>query len=146
MPRRTGRVLLGVATALLLVFSAAALNADGERFEEASGTADLDHYDGANRYDGVVDVYPYDANGHPLSGVRLYDQNGRPIVLGDPFRCLNPLARRRAADGSELNKIDLLGRGYPLCPPTGWAPSATAGPQPGPQPSLSPAPQPSPTR
>lgn len=33
----------------------------------------------------VENVYPYDATGHPLTGVQLYDQNGRPLeVTRDP--------------------------------------------------------------
>lgn len=142
--RRTGLVVLAIATVFLLMFAAAAALGWGqEPFAPAADTAEIERYGGADRYDGVVDVYPYDAQGHPLSGVRLYDQNGVPIVLGDPFRCLNRLDKPRIIDRSDLNKIvPAFGRGYPLCPPNGWAPSGTTGPQPSPAPS----PQPSPTR
>jgi hypothetical protein len=149
--RPAGRLVLGVATVFLLVFGAAALNLGRERFEPTAGSVDIDRYESTDRYGGVVDVYPYDANGHPLSGVTLYDQNGVPILLGDPFRCLDPLEKPRIADRSALTKVGpAFGRGYPLCPPTGWAPSSPAGPQPSPSasppPSPQPIPQPSPNR
>lgn len=131
--RPTGRAVLAVATVFLLVFAVAALNFNRQQFEPAASTVD--------RYDGVIDVYPYDANGRPLQGVHLYDQNGVPIVLGNPFRCLQPRDKPQVLPG--LDKIDLdWGRGYPLCPPIGWSPSGTTVPQPGP----SPAPQPQPSR
>jgi hypothetical protein len=142
-----GRVVLAVATVFLLVFAVAVLNPGRERFETTAGLADVYLSDGPNRFDGVVDVYPYDANGHPLSGVRLYDQNGQPIVLGDPFRCLTPQAKPRVFDRSGPDKFgSAFSHGYPLCPPTGWAPSGPAGSQPSSGPSPQPVPQPSPTR
>lgn len=34
----------------------------------------------------VSNVFPYDAQGNPLSGVRLYDQSGRPLIVGPDGR------------------------------------------------------------
>ncbi|HWG94037.1 MAG TPA: hypothetical protein VNU66_07440 [Mycobacteriales bacterium] len=55
-------------------------------------------------YDGpVTDVYPYAADGTPLEGVLLYDQDGRPLrpSVQEWFadRCRRVLAQPRAADG-----------------------------------------------
>ncbi|MEV4618871.1 hypothetical protein AB0J74_09230 [Asanoa sp. NPDC049573] len=40
-----------------------------------------------NPYEYVQDVYVYDANGNPLTNVSLFDQDGNPIRMGDPYRC-----------------------------------------------------------
>ncbi|MGE5830194.1 MAG: hypothetical protein ACM30G_17800, partial [Micromonosporaceae bacterium] len=141
--RPTGRVVLAAASVLLLVFAVAALNLSGQRFEPAASTVDP--------YDGVVDVYPYDADGHPLSGVRLYDQDGSPIMIGDPFRCPQSVPKPHAFGRSELYRYKIgpaFDRGYPLCPPTGWAPSTgpQRSPSPAPSPEPSPQPRPSPSR
>src|SRR5690606_11086939 len=31
----------------------------------------------------VRNVFPYDSQGQPLSGVQLYDEDGQPIAVGD---------------------------------------------------------------
>jgi len=62
-------------------------------------------YDGPlQSYAGpVTDIYPYAADGTPLEGVLLYDQDGRPLrpVEQEWFadRCRRVLAQPRAADG-----------------------------------------------
>jgi hypothetical protein len=35
----------------------------------------------------ATDLYPYGPDGRPLSGVRLFDQYGQPMRIGDPMRC-----------------------------------------------------------
>jgi hypothetical protein len=56
-----------------------------------------------SRYGPVTDVFPYAADGTPLEGVLLYDQDGRPLHVG--FQawwadgCLRTLEQPRAADG-----------------------------------------------
>jgi hypothetical protein len=110
------------------------------------------YYDGTpasyDPYGGVADIYPYDKDNHPLSDVRLFDQNGNPIQVGEPWRCTDKQdfiysddAQRSAVD-AKLN-----GYRYPLCPPEGWrpgepSPGPSAGPSGTPAPSPSPAPQP----
>ena len=56
-----------------------------------------------SRYGPVTDVFPYAADGTPLDGVLLYDQDGRPLKVG--FQewwadgCARDLEQPRAADG-----------------------------------------------
>jgi hypothetical protein len=40
-----------------------------------------------NPYEFVQDIYAYDKDGKPLTGVYLFDQEGNPIRIGDPYRC-----------------------------------------------------------
>jgi hypothetical protein len=51
----------------------------------------------------VTDIYPFAADETPLSGVLLYDQDGRPLQVGQQEwfadRCRRVLAQPRAADG-----------------------------------------------
>jgi hypothetical protein len=97
---------------------------------------------------GITDIYPYDEAGRPLTGVRLYDQNGTRLTLGDPWRCVKPQAFT-PTDPPFRGAIDYRWAEpefrYPLCPPDGWQPTpiTTPGPTAGPS---APAPQPSPTR
>ncbi|RZU52113.1 putative membrane protein [Krasilnikovia cinnamomea] len=88
-------------------------------------------------YGNVQDVFVYDQQGRLVKGARLFDQDGTPIHLGNPWCDV-------AADGSGPNAADESV--YPYCPqnapfempsagPTGSAsprtPSATAAPSPG---------------
>jgi Predicted membrane protein len=70
-----------------------------------------------DQYSGVRDVYVYDSEGRLLEGVRLFDQNGQPIRLGEPW-C--PEARQRIAPGGEYDydpyTSDLTQLPYPYCP------------------------------
>ncbi len=44
-----------------------------------------------DRYSNVQDVFVYDSNGQLLRGVRLFDQDGNPINLGETWPCpINP--------------------------------------------------------
>ena len=51
----------------------------------------------------VTDIYPYAADGTPLEGVLLFDQDGRPIRVEQQQwfadGCRRVLAQPRAADG-----------------------------------------------
>jgi hypothetical protein len=51
----------------------------------------------------VTDIYPYAADGTPLEGVLLYDQDGRPLRPAEQEwfadQCRRVLAQPRAADG-----------------------------------------------
>ena len=56
-----------------------------------------------SRYGPVTNIYPYAADGTPLDGVLLYDQDGRPLrseeQLWWPDRCVRRPQHPRAADG-----------------------------------------------
>ena len=56
-----------------------------------------------SRYGPVTDVFPYAADGTPLEGVLLYDQDGRPLKVGFQQwwadRCARVLDQPQAADG-----------------------------------------------
>jgi hypothetical protein len=56
-----------------------------------------------SRYGPVTDVLPYAADGTPLKGVLLYDQDGRPLHVGVQEwwadGCLRRLEQPRATDG-----------------------------------------------
>ncbi len=73
-----------------------------------------------DRYGGVTDLYPYGPDGKPLSGVRIVDQNGNPLRMGDPYAC--PTQYPWTGETYQ----------YPLCPPqpSGYAPSAPSLPLP----------------
>ena len=56
-----------------------------------------------SRYGPVTDVFPYAADGTPLEGVLLYDQDGRPLHVGFQQwwadQCARVLDQPQAADG-----------------------------------------------
>ncbi|GIF75496.1 hypothetical protein Asi02nite_50140 [Asanoa siamensis] len=97
------RVGLGLAGVGLVLFGLVG-------FDKADqyGTVYIDQTYSTNQYEYVQDVYAYDENGNPLSNVRLFDQDGNPIQLGDPYRCLN-------VDDYQA-KVDATGPTYPHCP------------------------------
>lgn len=56
-----------------------------------------------SRHGEVTNIYPYDAQGRPLDGVLLFDQDGRPLRVGRqewwPDRCDRAPSHPLAADG-----------------------------------------------
>jgi hypothetical protein len=84
-----------------------------------------------NPVGGVVDIYPRGVDGSPLSGVSLFDQNGAPIQLGNPWRCQNPVAASPDAPYT-----------YPLCPLGPGAVAQASPSAPGSSSSVSPTPTP----
>jgi hypothetical protein len=62
-----------------------------------------DRYPLLSRYGPVTDVLPYSADGTPLEGVLLFDQDGRPLQVGLQGwwadGCARVLDQPRAADG-----------------------------------------------
>lgn len=57
-------------------------------YEEASGASEMQSGDPALTFDGnpVRNIYPYDAQGRPLTGVQLVDSSGRALTLtNDPY-------------------------------------------------------------
>jgi HAAS len=73
-----------------------------------------------DRSSQIQDIYVYDSSGHPLTGVQLFDQDGNPITLGEPYRCRT--AGNWAPNGPGQSWT------YPLCPqgPGMVTPSAAA--------------------
>lgn len=71
----------------------------------------------------VSDVYVYDENGELLTGVYLFDQDGNPLYLGEPWSCDqggvdNPFERgerESAATAAPPLDEDRYGYRYPLC-------------------------------
>jgi hypothetical protein len=102
-------VLVGALGLALVLFSAVAA-APGEISRDAAGgvppsAADqaLGEYPLVSRYGPVTDVLPYAADGTPLEGVLLYDQDGRPLHVGYQEwwadECVRVLEQPQAADG-----------------------------------------------
>ncbi|GAA2133874.1 HAAS signaling domain-containing protein [Glycomyces algeriensis] len=100
------------------------------------------YVDDGSGYGYISDLYVYDENGNPLTGVYLFDQDGNPIYLGDPTLCEstpgNPFATpseddyRYEDEGTAMEQN--LGYQYPLCAsqdaatmPAGEAPTAEEG-------------------
>ena len=108
---RPARVAIAVGGALLLLASFGAARAvsddvqyrvNAASWEPAPPTAD-EKYPLMSRYGPVTDVFPYAADGTPLRGVLLYDQDGRPLKVGFQEwwadQCARVLDQPRAADG-----------------------------------------------
>lgn len=76
-----------------------------ERVVFVSSPASLDPFASPlrSRYGPVTDIYPYAADGTPLEGVLLFDQDGRPLHVAQQKwfadRCGRVLSQPRAADG-----------------------------------------------
>jgi hypothetical protein len=119
----TGSVLLGrrtlprpvralvVAAGVVLVLVSAVV-AQGEWSDVVGRGAGLaappppapdEKYPLLSRYGPVTDVFPYAADGTPLEGVLLYDQDGRPLKVGFQEwwadECARVLDQPEAADG-----------------------------------------------
>jgi hypothetical protein len=113
---RWPRYALWSGTAVLVLFALGGfVMADDET--RNPGYADAGSYEG-NPYSYINDVYVYDSQGRPLTGVRLYDQDGNPIQLGNNW-CSDPNT------GESMRSRSL---GYPYCPqnePFGAQPSAS---------------------
>jgi hypothetical protein len=106
---------------LVLVAIGGFLNAD----RSTRGGAYTDaNYNGGNPYSGVQDVFVYDQQGRLVTGAQIFDQDGSPIELGNPY-CTD----ETTGDYAHTNHM-----GYPYCPERApFAPpsderSASAGP------------------
>ncbi|HTJ33461.1 MAG TPA: hypothetical protein VL738_09545 [Dactylosporangium sp.] len=110
----------GYGATAVAVIGVLTVAANADRFNSYTYTNDT----GINNpYGYITDVYPVDRNGHPLDGVALYDQNGNPITIGDPWRC--------ATVDQQPPEVPT----YPMCrqtnklePSAGASPSAPASP------------------
>jgi len=107
LPRPAG-ALVGVAGVLLV--GASFVIAEGA-WSTVTGPAPagqvpevaVGKYPLLSRYGPVTDVFPYAADGTPLEGVLLYDQDGRPLQVGFQEwwadNCVRALEQPLAADG-----------------------------------------------
>jgi hypothetical protein len=110
LPKALGVIVAaaGVLLVLVSVVAATAVRDDvrNRLFADASApappTAD-ERYPLMSRYGPVTDVFPYAADGTPLEGVLLYDQDGRPLHVGFQEwwadECARVLEQPLAADG-----------------------------------------------
>ncbi|MGY0232719.1 HAAS signaling domain-containing protein [Longispora urticae] len=105
--------------------------------ESADRNAPYNSYD---RWGHVQDIVAYDAEGRPLKDVRIYDQNGDPIQMGNPYRCRQSVVY---SDGDSFGRPDRWI--YPLCPQDqqGPGPIQRSGAPQNPRPSATPSVAPS---
>ncbi len=102
---RGPRYALFGGTAVLVLFALIGFStADGDvRDPSYSGVG---YSGGGNPYDNVGDVFVYDANGKLVPGARLFDQEGSPIQLGNPW----------CNDETTGESYHSRNMGYPYCP------------------------------
>lgn len=83
----------------------------------------------ADHYGHVRDVFVYDQQGRLVHGARLFDQDGQPIRLGNPY----------CYDATEFSMVEVDPATYPYCPQEApfVLPSAAASESPAPTPSAS---------
>ena len=148
--RRTGPLAAGpryglfAGSAVLIVVALAGfLNADSST--RGSVYSDV-NYD--NPYSHVEDVFVYDEQGRLIQGARLFDQDGQPIRLGNPY-CPGPNEFSDVAPAPDDSKYPYCVGNAPFTLPSAPAP---AGPSldpslsPSAGPSVSPSVGPSPSR
>jgi hypothetical protein len=109
---------------LVLVALGGFLNVDVTA--RGSGYSQVDYND---PYSQVRDLYIYDDQGRLVTGARVFDQDGQPIRLGDPYCATETI--------DTVPVPQPLGR-YPYCPDA--APFRNLGADPSGQPSASPSP------
>lgn len=151
--RRTDRLgrrpkwVLRLSATLLILFGLVGFVAVDSR---AGADGDALHYREVytDQYSGVQDVYVYDSEGRLLEGVRIFDQNGQPIRLGNPW-CAEAQERLQA---DPTYAYDPTRQPYPYCPEkapfrlhTPSTPTPTAPAEPSATPSGSPSATPSAT-
>jgi hypothetical protein len=110
LPRPAGALVVVCGAVLLVASAVVAQNAWAgmtTRYPVLVASSAPDRAEGTypllSRYGPVTDVFPYAADGTPLEGVLLFDQDGRPLKVG--FQqwwadgCVRVLEQPRAADG-----------------------------------------------
>jgi hypothetical protein len=95
---------------------------------------------------GPTNIYPYSVDGRPLDGVLLYDQDGRPLVIGG--KAVGRISQYpSAADGkaifNEYPRRETYPDGTQVAPPRVQLPAVI--PTAVPAPAATPNPSPSPT-
>jgi hypothetical protein len=128
---RWPKYALWSGTAVLVLFAMGGfLAADDDT--RNPGYADAGSYDG-NPYSNVNDVYVYDGQGRLITGARLYDQDGSPILLGNNM-CTDPTTYQWVRSRS---------LGYPYCPQNAPFGASASAPVPAPTDALPPGAEPS---
>lgn len=140
------RILIG-ATALALVFGLFAVFGIDAR--SRSSTPEPVYYQG-NPFAEVQDVYVYDSQGRLVEGARLFDENGQPILLGYPDRCLriseeDPVVAELGHYVYPYSARQNPQHVYPFCPELAPFTLPTPSAQPTPEPSADPSPSPQPS-
>ncbi|WP_214103742.1 DUF1700 domain-containing protein [Acrocarpospora catenulata] len=147
--RRVGLAGVNVLAGLVVLVGMVQIAEWNHDAGPVAGVSAVKLTEGAGFWNGVYNIFPYAKDGTPLTGVRLYDQEGRPITL-DPEMygyqidrsCLEgmpadtyplPLTPR-----SHLWPLDE--NGYPV--PGRPQPTPCPSPSPSPSPTLSPSPSP----
>jgi len=160
-PPRRGWLVLGTGCAVLAVLLFVVTGFGPGRSGDRSYTS----YTGPaqNGTDGLEsNIYAFDSDGKPLTGVQLFDQDGQPIELTQPVLDANgnevPMISRFNTAGIPVNNV------FPRVPANGVVPvapfapprlapsgiaspspapgqSAAASPSPGPKPSTQPSPR-----
>ncbi|MGA8112459.1 MAG: hypothetical protein WCA46_02215 [Actinocatenispora sp.] len=141
-PKR-GLVLAGLVLALAGAVHLADVDSDADQVMA------MNYYDESPTTD-TSEVYPYDAEGRPLTGVRLYDQNGQPLDVGG-WDCGDDYGDGYG-DGYAPEPSPSRAPSYPRCPnphfpfPNTWpAPDASGSATPSPDASAGPSGTPSPS-
>jgi HAAS domain-containing protein len=117
---------------LVLVAIAGFFSADSSARDQ--NYTDVNYSNNNNPYSNVQDVFVYDDQNRLVPGARLYDQDGQPIQLGNPY-CNDD-------ETGESNHSKSMG--YPYCPEN--APFRTPSSAPTPSPSVTPSGSVSPSR
>ncbi len=123
---RVPRLVVNLAGALIVLIGlAGVLGIDARARSDGYYTPSYND----NPYSDVQDLYVYDGDGRLMNGVRVFDQDGRPVELGNPYWC--PEAEGQLGPhGDPLP--DRPRYVYPFCPQQapfrglGAAPSASA--------------------
>jgi hypothetical protein len=99
-------VAANAAVAVLSVYLAAAIyhRLEVVPFEGGAMAQQVQQPNLVSLYGPVTNIYAYTADGKPVTGVLLYDQNGQPLVADGspddwPDNCLRILSQPLAADG-----------------------------------------------
>ena len=142
------RSLLIVVNVALAAWAIAALPAAISSDSNSAGGASLE----PNPADGVSDVYVYDSNGKRVDNARLYDQQGNPIQIGNPYCQDGSLSSGIPDAGAYANGFSASGGPawtYPLCPndvgPFSSGPGSLPKASSTPTAPVTPSPRPSPT-
>ncbi|OJF14690.1 HAAS signaling domain-containing protein [Couchioplanes caeruleus] len=80
LPQWSRLSMYGATVVLIMIGLAGFLDVDSSTRNSYYSDVNYD-----NPYSGVQDVFVYDEQGRLVTNARLFDQNGQPIHLGDPY-------------------------------------------------------------
>lgn len=104
--RGATRWLLGAGNMFAIAMVVAAFLAIGEGVQSYTGVASVLPPGLVNDGTQVTNIYPYDAQGHPLDKVRLFDQDGQPLLSTNtyPDIAVNGVPVATAAPSANANE------------------------------------------